>query len=369
MDYLLLGLGLMLLIVGADGLVKGASRLAASFGVPTLVIGLTVVAFGTSAPELAVSVRSAFADQTEMAIANVVGSNIFNVLFILGLSALIAPLVISKQLIRQDVPIMVGASLLIYLFALDGVISRIDAAILFVLLIAYTAFLFIQGKRVEAMAKRKPELSAETEDDEVAELIRGNHPVWQSILWVVLGLSFLLVGAKLLVGSAVNIARAFEVSEAIIGLTIIAIGTSLPEVVTSIVATLKGQRDIAVGNVVGSNTFNILAVLGVSGIVSSQGLVGNEQLVQQDFPIMLGVALLCLPLFFTGAILSRIEGGLFFGLYLIYTLFLIGIASQATWLAQFDSVFFYLVLPATLFVVVGSLLKDMANRKRLSHLK
>lgn len=369
MDYLLLAVGLLLLIVGADGLVKGASRLAASFGVPTLVIGLTVVAFGTSAPELAVSVRSAFSDQTEMAIANVVGSNIFNVLFILGLSALIAPLVISKQLIRQDVPIMVGASLLIYVFAVDGVISRLDAAVLVVILVVYTAFLFIQGKRVEAMAKKNPALVVESVDDEVAELISGNHPTWQSALWVLLGLSFLLMGAKLLVGSAVNIARAFEVSEAIIGLTIIAIGTSLPEVVTSIVATLKGQRDIAVGNVVGSNTFNILAVLGISGVVSGQGLVGNEQLVQQDFPIMLGVALLCLPLFFTGAILSRIEGALFFSLYLIYTIFLIGIATQSTWLSAFNGMFFYGVLPVTLFIVVGSLWKDLSNRKRLSSLK
>ncbi|MGL5432801.1 MAG: calcium/sodium antiporter, partial [Plesiomonas shigelloides] len=349
MDYLLLAIGLVLLVVGADGLVKGAARLAASIGIPSLVIGLTVVAFGTSAPELAVSIRSALAGQSEMAIANVVGSNIFNVLFILGLAAIITPLAISRQLIRQDVPLMVLASMLVFYMIRDGVLSRLDAGILVVLLLAYTVFLFVQGKRTEATERASgannsvaPSVSgaalsdaASTEqDDEVDALIRGTHPTWQNLLWIVGGLACLVAGANLLVNSAVNIARAFAVSEAVIGLTIVAVGTSLPEVMTSIVASIKGQRDIAVGNVVGSNIFNLLAVLGVSGVLSSNGLAGNEQLVQQDFPVMLAVALLCVPLFFTGAILSRIEGALFFILYLAYTLFLIGGALHAPWLAS-----------------------------------
>lgn len=381
MDYLLLAIGLVLLVVGADGLVKGAARLAASIGIPSLVIGLTVVAFGTSAPELAVSIRSALAGQSEMAIANVVGSNIFNVLFILGLAAIITPLAISRQLIRQDVPLMVLASMLVFYMIRDGVLSRLDAGILVVLLLAYTVFLFVQGKRTEATERASgannsvaPSVSgavlsdaASTEqDDEVDALIRGTHPTWQNLLWIVGGLACLVAGANLLVNSAVNIARAFAVSEAVIGLTIVAVGTSLPEVMTSIVASIKGQRDIAVGNVVGSNIFNLLAVLGVSGVLSSNGLAGNEQLVQQDFPVMLAVALLCVPLFFTGAILSRIEGALFFILYLAYTLFLIGGALHAPWLASVQGIIVYALIPLTVVVVIGSLVKDRYDKRQLS---
>lgn len=381
MDYLLLAIGLVLLVVGADGLVKGAARLAASIGIPSLVIGLTVVAFGTSAPELAVSIRSALAGQSEMAIANVVGSNIFNVLFILGLAAIITPLAISRQLIRQDVPLMVLASILVFYMIRDGVLSRLDAGILVVLLLAYTVFLFVQGKRTEATERASganntavPSTSGEAlsdaasteQDDEVDALIRGTHPTWQNLLWIIGGLACLVAGANLLVNSAVNIARAFAVSEAVIGLTIVAVGTSLPEVMTSIVASIKGQRDIAVGNVVGSNIFNLLAVLGVSGVLSSNGLAGNEQLVQQDFPVMLAVALLCVPLFFTGAILSRIEGALFFILYLAYTLFLIGGALHAPWLASVHGIIVYALIPLTVVVVIGSLVKDRYDKRQLS---
>ena len=381
MDYLLLAIGLVLLVVGADGLVKGAARLAASIGIPSLVIGLTVVAFGTSAPELAVSIRSALAGQSEMAIANVVGSNIFNVLFILGLAAIITPLAISRQLIRQDVPLMVLASMLVFYMIRDGVLSRLDAGILVVLLLAYTVFLFVQGKRTEATERASgannsvapsasgaalSEAASTEQDDEVDALIRGTHPTWQNLLWIVGGLACLVTGAHLLVNSAVNIARAFAVSEAVIGLTIVAVGTSLPEVMTSIVASIKGQRDIAVGNVVGSNIFNLLAVLGVSGVLSSNGLAGNEQLVQQDFPVMLAVALLCVPLFFTGAILSRIEGALFFILYLAYTLFLIGGALHAPWLASVQGIIVYALIPLTVVVVIGSLVKDRYDKRQLS---
>ncbi|MGL4827045.1 MAG: calcium/sodium antiporter [Vibrionaceae bacterium] len=360
MDYLLLLLGLILLIAGADGLVKGAARLAIKVGVPSLVVGLTLVAFGTSAPELAVSVNSAIAGKTELAIANVVGSNIFNVLFILGVAAMIMPLTISRQLIRQDVPIMVLVSVLVFYMATDGMLSFVDCGILVSLLLAYTAFLFVQGKRNEVKA-----LALRDEDDEVATLTRGEHPIWQSILWIVAGLALLILGANLLVTSAVNLARIFGISEAVIGLTILAIGTSLPEVVTSIVATIKGHRDIAVGNVVGSNTFNLLAVLGLSGLFSSEGLTGSAQLIDQDFPVMLGVALLCLPLMFTGAILSRLEGALFLGLYLLYTAFLIGAATTATWLPSLSMVTWSFIFPVTLTVIVISLLKDWWRQKQL----
>ncbi|UXI03027.1 calcium/sodium antiporter [Photobacterium sp. TY1-4] len=337
---------------------KGATRLAERVGVPSLVIGLTVVAFGTSAPELAVSIRAALTGQREMAMANVVGSNIFNVLFILGLSAVIIPLTISRQLIRQDVPIMILTTALVLSMAIDGQLSRWNSAALVVLLIGYTVFLFAQGKRAAHVK------TTASSSEAVTETIKKNAPAWHSLLWLAIGLSCLIFGANVLVDSAVNIARVFEISEAVIGLTILAIGTSLPEVVTSLVASLRGQRDIAVGNVVGSNTFNLLAVLGISGLVSEQGLTGSLQLVQQDFPIMLAVALLCLPLFFTGASLSRIEGGLFLSLYLLYSTFLIGVTTHAHWLSSLKLFIFYLCIPLTVLTVTGTLVNDLRKRRQ-----
>ncbi|RUO77777.1 calcium/sodium antiporter [Idiomarina seosinensis] len=356
MTYFLLVIGLVLLIVGADGLVKGASRLAEKMGIPAVVIGLTVVAFGTSAPELAVSINSAVADKTELAMANVVGSNIFNLLFILGLAAVITPLAISKQLIRQDVPIMVLVTGLVFYMAMDGLLSLWESVVLVILLVVYTGFLFIQGKKSEPLATRS------NSSDKAAAVAVKNYPVWQSLLWLIVGLALLIVGANLLVSSAVDIARAFGVSEAIIGLTILAIGTSLPEVVTSIVASIKGQKDIAVGNVVGSNTFNLLAVLGISGLVSGQGLVGNAQLIEQDLLVMLGVAVLALPLVITGNTLSRLEGGLFFGLYVLYTTLLIGAAKNEVWVGTLSAITWYVVFPVILLIVTVSLARHLSKQ-------
>nr|WP_238486296.1 calcium/sodium antiporter [Motilimonas eburnea] len=344
---MLLVVGLVLLIYGADCLVKGAARLALTAGIPSLVVGLTVVAFGTSAPELAVSIGAAFSGETEMAIANVVGSNIFNVLFILGLAAMLSPLIISKQLIKQDVPMMIAISALVYWLVSDGLLSRLDACILVVLLISYTVFLFVQGKNNPDQEEAQEDISA---------------PWWHNILWLLVGVVLLVVGANLLVNSAVAIAKAFGVSEAVIGLTIIAIGTSLPEVVTSIVATVKGQRDIAVGNVIGSNVFNLLAVLGVAGVIAPEGLAANAQLVSLDLPIMLGVALLCAPLFFTGATLSRAEGATFFLLYLLYTSYLIGVALSLNYTASLANMTLYGVLPVTLALVLFSLQRDLRQQ-------
>ena len=355
MTWLMLFAGLVLLVIGADTLVKGAARLASSFGVPTLVIGLTVVAFGTSAPELAVSVKAAYAGQAELAIANAVGSNIFNVLFILGVSALIMPLVISKQLIRQDVPIMVLVSVLAFLFVLDGQISRVEAGALFVGLLAYTGFLFYQGKSQGA---------SDEGDDEVAELLKEPKPMWQSLALVVGGLVLLVLGARWLVQSAVELATAWGVNEAVIGLTIVAAGTSLPEVVTSVIATIRGERDIAVGNVVGSNIFNILCVLGLSGLVSPTPLLAGAQMTAIDIPVMVAVALLCVPFFFAGAILNRIEGALFLLCYVAYTWFLVALALKLDYLASLQDTIVYGLAPVVLGYVVISLALDLRHRVR-----
>jgi len=354
MTWLLLGLGLILLVAGADLLVKGAARLAGAFGVPSLVIGLTVVAFGTSAPELAVSVKAAYAGQAELAIANVVGSNIFNVLFILGVAALIMPLVISKQLIRQDVPIMVGVSFLVMWMVRDLQLDKIECSILLIGLIAYTYFLFKQGKTQ----------GNEGGDGEVEAMLKESHPMWQNLLFVIGGLALLVLGARWLVESAIALATAWGVNEAVIGLTIVAAGTSLPEVVTSIVATIRGERDIAVGNVVGSNIFNILCVLGLSGLVSPIPLVAGEQMSQLDIPVMLAVALLCVPFFFAGAILNRIEGVLFLAAYVAYTWYLVALTLKLDYLPQLQDYILYGLIPVIGVYVVLSLLNDFRQRRK-----
>lgn len=353
MTWVMLIVGLVLLVIGADLLVKGAARLASNFGVPALVIGLTVVAFGTSAPELAVSVKAAYSGQAELAIANVVGSNIFNVLFILGVAALISPLVISHQLIRQDVPIMVGVSIVAVLMTLDGNINKLEAAILAIGLVSYTWFLFYQGKQK----------GVDVSDGEVEEMLKTNAPMWQNILLVVGGLILLVMGARWLVQSAIELATAWGVNEAVIGLTIVAAGTSLPEVVTSIVATLRGQRDIAVGNVVGSNIFNILCVLGLSGLVSPTPLLAGEQMAGFDIPVMLGVAALCVPIFFIGSVLNRIEGFMFLLLYVAYVWVLIAMALSLGYLAQLQTAILYGLIPVVLAYVLVTLVLDLRKRR------
>lgn len=353
MSWLLLAIGLVMLVFGADLLVKGAARLAANFGIPALVIGLTVVAFGTSAPELAVSVKAASSGQAELAIANVVGSNIFNVLFILGLAAVISPLIISKQLIRQDVPIMLVVSVIALVMTLNGTINKLEAGILALGLLGYTAFLFFQGKKQ----------GVEVADGEVEAMLQAKVPLWQNLLLVVGGLILLVWGARWLVSSAVDIATAWGVNEAVIGLTIVAAGTSLPEVMTSVIATIKGERDIAVGNVVGSNIFNILCVLGLSGLVSPTPLLAGDQMAQIDIPVMVGVAALCVPLFFVGAVLNRVEGILFLVLYAAYVWYLIAMALSLGYLQTLQNIIVYGLLPIVVLYVVATLVKDLSRRK------
>lgn len=356
MTWLFLALGLVLLVAGADILVKGAARLAASFGIPSLVVGLTVVAFGTSAPELAVSVKAAYAGEAELAIANVVGSNIVNVLLILGLSAVVLPLTISRQLIRQDVPIMIGLSALLAYFVMDGAIGRTEALVFVIGLAAYTFFLFWQGKKQ----------GVETVDDEVGDMLKEPHPLWQNLLFVVIGLALLVQGSSWMVDSAVQLATAWGISEAVIGLTIVAIGTSLPELMTSVMAAIKGERDIAVGNVVGSNIFNILCVLGISGLVSPTPLLAGAQLASLDIPVMLAVAVLCLPFFFAGATLNRLEGSLFLLAYAAYTWYLIALSLQHSYLADLQQGIVFGLIPVIGTYVVIALLLDLRKRKQVS---
>ena len=340
--------GLVLLVIGANALVRGSSKLALSFGISPLVVGLTIVAFGTSAPEVAVSVGAALDGNTDIAIGNVVGSNIFNVLFILGVSALIAPLVVNIQLIRQEVPIMLGASLLLLAFALDGKLTFLEGGLLMALLVAYTVFLVVQSRRETQAAK-----------DEFAEAVQpAQAGAWDShwaaqLGLIVAGLAALVFGSDYLVQASVNFAKAMGVSDLVIGLTIVAAGTSMPEVATSISAALKGERDIAVGNVVGSNTFNILGCLGLSGLVSGDlGLAVAPSLLVFDMWVMLAVALACLPVFMTGREIARWEGGIFLAYYAAYVTYLIMAAQQHDALQAFSGLMLGFVVPLTLVTLV-----------------
>jgi len=334
MTIVLLTVGLVLLIAGGDLLVRGASGVATALGVPTLIIGLTVVAFGTSAPELAVSVQAASTGQGDIAVGNVVGSNIFNVLFILGVSAVIAPLAVSQQLVRFDVPLMIAVSLGTLGVALDGVLTLGDGLALIVGLLGWLGVLGWLGRR----------------DADVASAVQvpgGAGRQWLNVVFIVAGLALLVLGARWFVDGAVAFARWLGVSEVIIGLTVIAAGTSLPEVVTSITASLRGERDIAVGNVVGSNLFNIMGVLGISALVAPEGLAVAANVLRFDLPVMIGVALACLPICFTGARIERWEGAVFLAFYVAYTTWLALSATGHAALAPFSAAMTGFVVPLT----------------------
>ncbi len=344
---LLILCGLVALVIGGELLVRGASLLALSLRISPLVIGLTVVAFGTSAPELGVSLQASMRGAADVAVGNVVGSNICNVLLILGVSALVTPLVVSSQLIRLDVPLMVTASLAMWVFCWDLRISRAEGGFLFSALLAYIVMSVVKSRQ---------------EKQEVVDQFAGEFSApskWQStrsaqVGLIVVGLVLLGLGSNWLVSGAVTIAQMWNISELIIGLTVVAVGTSLPEIVTSVVASLRGERDIAVGNVVGSNLFNILCVLGLTGVISPTGIPISAEALEFDIPVMLAVAAICLPIFFTGSIISRTEGAALLFYYIAYTALLITAETHPHVSEKFSWVLGYVVLPVTLLTILAS---------------
>jgi cation:H+ antiporter len=348
--------GLVVLVIGAELLVRGAARLAAGFGIAPLVIGLTVVAFGTSAPELVVSTVSAYNGTAEIAIGNVVGSNIFNVLFILGLSAVVAPLIVSRQLIREDVPIMIGVSVIMYIMALDHELDRWEGVMLAGGLIYYT-YRLIRKSKMESNDASK-EFEAEFGKVEAITIT-----FWfKNTGFLVAGLVLLILGSDWLVDSCVAIAQAMGVSNLVIGLTIVAAGTSLPEVATSVVASIKGERDIAVGNVVGSNIFNILSVLGFSSILAPTEIPVSQAALDFDIPVMIAVAVACLPIFFHGSQISRWEGFLLLGYYVAYTAYLVMASTKHEGLDAFSDAMLFIVLPLTIVTLVVITVQELRKR-------
>jgi cation:H+ antiporter len=347
--------GLGLLIAGGELLVRGASGIAAAAGVSRLVIGLTIVSVGTSAPEMLVSVYASVTGNPDIAVANVVGSNIFNVLFILGACAVLRPLVVASQLIRIDVPVMVAVMFLLLALARDGTIGRWDGLLLLGGAMAYMVVLLRQGRRDEVLRQEAPGLAGPAHTP---------ARVWaRNGVLVAVGLGLLILGARWLVDGAASMARALGVSDVIIGLTIIAAGTSLPEVATSVLATLRGERDIAIGNVIGSNIFNILGILGLSGLVAATPLAVHASVVDFDLPVMIAVAAACLPLFFTGNELKRWEGAVFLAYYGAYLAYLVMASSQHDALPVFSRTMLLFVAPITLLTVTVAATREWRRRR------
>ncbi|MCA9689544.1 MAG: calcium/sodium antiporter [Myxococcales bacterium] len=354
--------GLLMLIGGADVLVRGASKIAARIGISPLVIGLTVVAFGTSAPELAVSVTSVVAPSSDgasdIALGNVIGSNLFNVLMILGVSAIVAPLAVERQLIRLDVPVLIVASVVCYLMALDGAVGRLDGLILAAGIVTYTFVLIRLARRQEG-----PSVDA-TAGDPAAGPSSWRDGIPFQVLLILIGLVTLVVGSNWLVDGAIAFARVLGVSELIIGLTVVAAGTSLPELATSIIAVARGERDIAVGNAIGSSIFNVLMVLGLTASLSPHPLPVSGSTLSFDLPVMVAVAVACLPSFITGKVVSRWEGLVFAGYYVAYTVYRVLAELKHASLDTFSAVMIWFALPLTAVAALAALFKEFRGKRR-----
>lgn len=350
MPYLLLLAGLAALLAGAELLVQAASRLARAFGIPKLAVGLTVVAYGTSAPELVISATAAASGQPNIALGNVVGSNVANILCILGVSALIVPLTASARVIRWDVPAMIGASLIFFAMAWDGGIGAADGSVLVVLLACFTWWNLRQVERDDTTAQ--PGLDA------------GWRSRGRQLLVIAIGLVCLSLGSRWFVSGAVTLARDWALSELVIGLTIVAGGTSLPELATSVVAAFRGERDIAVGNVIGSNIFNLLGVMGISALMTQSGIAVPSTAIRFDIPIMIVAAVACLPIFFTGSRISRGEGALFLAYYVAYVVFIVMSSRKYTFMPVFTQAMLYFAIPLTaitLGILVGHAILTTRN--------
>ncbi len=343
-------IGLAALIGGAEVLVRSVSKLAVISGIPKLLIGLTVVAFGTSAPELAVSIQAGIDGQTDLMLGNIVGSNITNTLLILGISALVIPLKVNKNLIKWDVPIMIAVTIFVYLLASNGSISFIECLILSIILLVYLVYL----------ARRKGSVQPETKQ----ELKKGWFSVLINLFAAIAGLTALIAGARWLIGSALIFAEMAGVSELTIGLTVVAMGTSMPEIVVSLVAALKGEKDIAVGSIVGSNILNLLAVLGVSGLFIPGAIPVQAGLLSFDLLVLIGASLLCIPIFYTGHKIVRWEGILFLFFYFSYIFYIYLSSTEHDFLIVFVNVILFFVLPVVVFSMVTITYMEWKKRYR-----
>nr|WP_281496949.1 calcium/sodium antiporter [Ornithinimicrobium sp. F0845] len=309
-------MGLVTLVVGAEAVVRAGTQLAGRLGIPPIVVGITVVSVGTSAPELAVGIDASLRDVGALAVGNIAGTNMVNLLLILGLSAAIRPIAMGAQTFRLDVPAMALAALALVAMSLDGEISRLDGLLLLVIAVAYTAIVVQLSLRQRA-ANRAQVITKEW----MPSRRRVAGQVGADLAVLLLGIAVIVLGADWLVRGASWLARDLGVSHALIGLTVVAIGTSAPELATTLVSTVRNNREIAIGNLIGSSVYNIAFILGVTVLVAPISIGG--ELVRVDLPLMAAVALLCLPVFRTGRRVSRTEGVVFVVLYLAYLAYLV----------------------------------------------
>jgi len=387
--FLLLG-GFILLVAGGEALVRGASSLGKTVGLSSLIIGLTVVSSATSAPELAVSLGAALDGAPGLAVGNVVGSNIANILFVMGLTAIFGALMVKVQLIKADIPIMIGLSVIALLVSLDGNISTLEGSVLLGLLIIYLVVTIVlarrQTQREQSQTQREQSADAQQKshnDDDGQPSGKASVPAGArasaeansstttsppksspikptrsvrtskrrstliDLVLLIVGIALLVAGAQMLVSASTTIAQALGVSDLIIGLTIVAIGTSLPELATSVIAALRGERDMAVGNLVGSNIFNIGAVLGLTAIISPSGVDVASAAVNFDLPVMIATALVLLPLAFTAFAIGRWEGVALVAFYAAYVIYLVLDAAGHSALQPFNAAMLWFVLPIT----------------------
>ncbi|MGI9658354.1 MAG: calcium/sodium antiporter [Gaiellaceae bacterium] len=349
--------GLVLLIAGAESLVRGAAGLARLLGVPSIVVALTVVAYGTGSPELAITLQAVSADRAGLAVGNLVGSNIANVLLILGVAGLLAPIAVKSRLVRIDVPIMIALSVLVVVLALDGGLGRIDGALL----------VFCGGLYTWLLIRARPR---EPKRRQLTATKRTPRSLASRALLVLVGLGLLVLGARWLVDSATELARALGLSDLIIGLTLVALGTSLPELATTTIAVRRGERDIAVGNAIGSNIVNLALILGLAGLVSSRPLPVPDSLLHVDLPIMLAASVACLPIFFTGWAIARWEAALFVGYYCAYLLFLTLDAASHDAAPAFNAAMLAFVIPVTVLTlaILSTRALGEGNRPHVEHL-
>lgn len=311
-------LGLAALVGGAELLVRAGSRLAALIGIPPILIGLTVVAVGTSTPELAVGIDAALQGKGSLAVGNIAGTNIFNILFILGLSAAFLPLAMEMRTLRFDLPVMTVAACALLAMAWNGILTRVEGAILVGAAIIYTAAVIGWARR-ESRAVRLDF----AKEYAIPASRRENGKVASNLAGLGIGIVVIVVGAEWLVDGAVELARIMGVSDAFIGLTVVAIGTSAPELVTTVISTLRQERDIAVGNLLGSSIYNILLILGITTLVQSQGIEVEPVLIYVDLPVMVATTIACVPIFISGRRITRLEGMVFVGAYIAYLTYLI----------------------------------------------
>lgn len=370
-------LGFVGLVVGGELLVRGASSLARSLGVPSLVVGLTVVSFATSAPELTVTLNASLSGTPGLAVGNVVGSNIANILLVLGMAAAVTPLIVTKGVVKRDVPVMIGFTLVLLLVAADATVSSPEGALLLAMVAIYVVVAVWQARRTGEPESTEPE-SAASGEPQSASPHTDNAPAVDTVpvvqrsttmnlLLIAVGVALLVVGSQALVAAATSIATALGISDLVIGLTVVALGTSLPELAASIIAVLRGERDIAIGNIVGSNIFNIGLVLGMAAFVTPGGLPVPEAAVAFDIPVLLAVSFALLPVVFTGLAIGRAEGFVLLGYYVAYTGYVLLDANDHDALPRYSNVMAWFVIPITamtLAVMVTFELRRIYQRRQ-----